>query len=55
MCVCVCVWVGGCEGAAAGAVRVMWSAEVMGFVCAGVPLRGLDPAFVMLVGFLTEP
>jgi hypothetical protein len=36
-------------------VRVMWSAEVMGFVCAGVPLRGLDPAFVMLVGFLTEP
>jgi enoyl-CoA hydratase/carnithine racemase len=56
--VCACnaaVWVGGCEGAAAGAVRVMWSAEVMGFVCAGVPLRGLDPAFVMLVGFLTEP
>jgi hypothetical protein len=25
----------------------------MGSVCAGVPLRGLDPAFVMLAGFLT--
>jgi hypothetical protein len=31
----------------------VWSAEVMGSVCAGVPLRGLDPAFVKLVGFLT--
>jgi hypothetical protein len=49
------VWVGGCEGAAAGAVRVEWSAEVMGFVGAGVPLRGLDPAFVMLVEALTGP
>jgi hypothetical protein len=46
VCVCVGGWVRRCSAG-------VWSAEVMGSACAGVQLRGLDPAFVMLVGFLT--